>query len=99
MQHHLASSKQVGVTPEDWKALKNGPSSGKFTDKELAALAFAEKLTLTPAKINDADVAALKAHFTDAQIVDLDLLIGLINLTNRFTDPMGLELEFPAEKV
>jgi alkylhydroperoxidase family enzyme len=99
MQHHLASSKQVGVTPEDWKALKYDPASGKFTDKERAALQYAEKLTLTPAKITDADVATLKQHFSDAQIVDLGLLIGLINLTNRFTDPMGLELEFAAEKV
>jgi len=31
--------------------------------------------------------------------VDLDLLVGLANLTNRFTDPMGLELEFAVEKV
>ena len=31
--------------------------------------------------------------------MDLDLLVGLANLTNRFTDPMGLELEFAAEKV
>ena len=32
-------------------------------------------------------------------MVDLDMLISLANLTNRFTDPLGLELEFPAEKV
>src|ERR1700752_1490796 len=24
LQHHLASSKRAGVTPEDWKALKQG---------------------------------------------------------------------------
>ena len=32
-------------------------------------------------------------------IVDLHLLVGLANLTNRFTDPLGLEVEFPQEKI
>ena len=67
-----------------------------FTEKEKAALAFAEKLTRTPYDINDSDVAALKPHFNDGEIVELDLLIGLVNLTNRFTDPLGMDLEFPA---
>ena len=31
--------------------------------------------------------------------MDLDLLIGLANLTNRFTDPLGADLEFPEEKI
>ncbi len=38
-------------------------------------------------------------HFSDAEIVDLHLLTGLANLTNRFTDPLGLEVEFPEEKI
>ena len=42
---------------------------------------------------------ALKAHFTSAQIVDLDLLVGVVNLTNRLTDPLGADLEFPEEKI
>lgn len=98
MQHHLASSKRAGVTPEDWKALKN-PAVASFTEKEKSALAFAEKLTRTPNQISDGDIAALKTFFTDADIVELDLLVGLINLTNRFTDPLGIDLEFPATQV
>ncbi|MGH9509511.1 MAG: carboxymuconolactone decarboxylase family protein [Terriglobales bacterium] len=98
MQHHFASSKRAGLTPDDWKALKN-PQTATFTEKEKSALAFAEKLTRTPAAITDADIAALKPHFSDAEIVDLDFLIGLANLTNRFTDPLGIELEFPPEKI
>jgi len=31
--------------------------------------------------------------------VDLDLVVGLANLTNRFTDALGLELEIPEEKI
>jgi len=44
-------------------------------------------------------VAGLTKLFPDAEIVDLHLLVGLANLTNRFTDPLGLELEFAEEKI
>ena len=98
LQHHLASSKRVGITPEDWAALKTGDYS-RFTEKEQAALAYAEKLTRDPHSVSDADFTVLKKHFTDPEIVDIHLLTGLANLTNRFTDPLGLEVEFPEEKI
>lgn len=41
----------------------------------------------------------LKKYFSEPEIVDLHLLTGLVNLTNRFTDPLGLELEFPEERI
>ena len=98
MQHHIASSKRVGLTKEDWQALKAGDFS-RFSAAEQAALNFADKVTRELHNINDADIEALKTHFSSAQIVDLDLLVGLVNLTNRLTDPLGAELEFPEEKI
>jgi len=52
-----------------------------------------------PWQIADTDIAALKKHFDEGTIVELDMLVGLINLTNRFTDPLGLDLEFPETKI
>ena len=97
-QHHLASSKRAGLTAEDWTALRAGNYS-RYTDKERAALTYIEKLTRTPHDITDADFALLKKEFSEPEIVDVHLLTGLANLTNRFTDPLGLEVEFPEEKV
>jgi uncharacterized peroxidase-related enzyme len=97
-QHHVASSKRAGLTAEDWAALRAGDYS-RYTSKEKAALTYAEKLTRTPHNITDSDFAPLKKQFSDPEIVDLHLLTGLANLTNRFTDPLGLELEFPEEKI
>jgi alkylhydroperoxidase family enzyme len=88
----------VGLTPDDWAVLKTGDYS-RYSDKEKAALNYAEKLTRTPHDITDGDFAALKKHFSDPEVVDIHLLTGLANLTNRFTDPLGLELEFPEEKI
>jgi uncharacterized peroxidase-related enzyme len=97
-QHHLASSKRVGLTAEDWSALKAGDYS-RYNEKERAALVYIDKLTRSPHDIADADFAPLTAAFSAPEIVDVHLLAGLANLTNRFTDPLGLEVEFPEEKI
>lgn len=97
-QHHIQGAKRVGLTPEQMKGLKEGNYSG-FSAPEQAALRYAEKLTRTPDGATDADFADLKKHFSDEQIVDLHMLIGLANLTNRVTGPLALELEFPEEKI
>jgi uncharacterized peroxidase-related enzyme len=97
-QHHLASSKRVGLNAEDWSALKAGDYS-RYTEQERAALKYVEKLTRTPHDINDADFVPLTKEFSAPEIVDIHLLTGLANLTNRFTDPLGLEIEFPEEKI
>lgn len=97
-QHHVAASKRVGLTTEDWSALKAGDYS-RYSTKEQAALKYVEKLTRAPHDVNDSDFAPLKKEFSDAEIVDIHMLAGLANLTNRLTDPLGLELEFPEEKI
>jgi uncharacterized peroxidase-related enzyme len=97
-QHHLASSKRVGLTSEDWAALKGGDYSS-YSEKEKSALTYVEKLTRSPHEISDADFVNLKGQLSDPEIVDIHLLTGLANLTNRFTDPLGLEVEFPEEKI
>jgi uncharacterized peroxidase-related enzyme len=97
-QHHVASSKRVGLTAEDWSALEAGDYS-RYGEKERVALTYVEKLTRTPHGITDADFAPLRKEFSEPEIVDIHLLTGLANLTNRFTDPLGLEVEFPEEKI
>jgi uncharacterized peroxidase-related enzyme len=97
-QHHVASSKRAGLTAEDWSALKAGEYT-RYSEKERAALTYVEKLTRTPHDIADRDFAPLGKLFSEPEIVDLHLLTGLANLTNRFTDPLGLELEFPEETI
>jgi AhpD family alkylhydroperoxidase len=58
-QHHLASSKRVGLGPDDWVALKAGDFS-RYSEKEQAVLRYIDKLTRTPHDVNDADFALLK---------------------------------------
>src|SRR6202044_4208612 len=53
-QHHVASSKRVGLTAEDWSALR-GADFSRYSQKERAALIYVEKLTRTPHHITDGD--------------------------------------------
>ncbi len=88
------------MTPDDWKALKN-PESSHFSDKEKAALRYADKMTCTPTSDASAEADALKKHFSEPEIVDIVAEVALVNLTNRVTDGLGLEVEpeFAGEKI
>jgi uncharacterized peroxidase-related enzyme len=97
-QHHIQSGKSGGLTLDEMRLLTNGNYSS-FGEKEQAVLRYTEKLTRTPDGATDADFAELKKHFSDEQIVDLHMLIGLANLTNRVTGPLDLPVEFPEEKI
>jgi alkylhydroperoxidase family enzyme len=97
-QHHVASSKKTNLGPQDWSALKKGDFS-RFPEKDQVALRYASKITKAPESADDSDFAELKKHFSDPEIMDLHMLIGLTNLTNRVTGPLALDLEFPREEV
>jgi uncharacterized peroxidase-related enzyme len=97
-QHHIQGAKRAGFKADEMMALKGGNYAG-FNAAEQVGLRYAEKLTRTPDGATDADFAELKKHFSDEQIMDLHMLIGLANLTNRVTGPLALEVEFPEEKI
>ena len=93
-QHHIQGSTLAGLTLDEMRAIKAADLS-HFTEQEQLALTYAEKLTRTPNAATDADFAALHAHFSDQQIMDLHALIALANFTNRITGPLALQVEFP----
>ena len=68
-----------------------------FTDRERAALGWAESLTrITKTHASDEDYALLKSQFSDTEIAYLTLLIGTINLWNRVQ--IGLRAIHPVEE-
>lgn len=56
-----------------------------FSEKEKAALNWAEKVTrLSSAEVDDASYALMKEHFSEKEIVDITMAIAMINSWNRF---------------
>jgi uncharacterized peroxidase-related enzyme len=58
---------------------------------ELALLRYAEKLTLAPGRMVEADVAALReAGLDDGQILEANQIIGYFNYVNRLLNGLGV---------
>lgn len=64
-----------------------------FTPAERAAFAFAKKLTFEPHKIGDADLEALRKHYSTEKVLEILFLVARYNSTNRWTDSLGIPQE------
>ncbi|MEJ0068534.1 MAG: hypothetical protein WDO24_07190 [Pseudomonadota bacterium] len=64
-----------------------------FSEPERIALDYAERMTITGQKIDDAFVTQLKRHYTEAQIVELTAAIALENFRSKFNPALGVEAQ------
>ena len=67
--------------------------SALFSPAERAALEYAERITTTGQKVDEALFAELKKHFTEAQIVELTAAIAMENFRSKFNPPLGIEAQ------
>jgi AhpD family alkylhydroperoxidase len=92
---HTREARARGEAEERLYLLDAWRESSLYTDRERAALAWTEALTrLADTHAPDEDYAALSAHFSEAEQVELTLLIGMINTWNRFA--VGFRYAHPA---
>jgi alkylhydroperoxidase family enzyme len=79
---------EAGVSDEKLHAVVGEiTSESPFDDRERAALAYADAMTLTGSDVYDPDDALferLRRHFTDDQIVALTAIIAWENASSRF---------------
>jgi alkylhydroperoxidase family enzyme len=84
----------LGLTDAELEALQaDYRTSALFDDREKAVLAWSEAMTLNTAKHDDAAWAALRTHFSDAEIVEISLACAMFNMINRLNDSFRTELE------
>jgi alkylhydroperoxidase family enzyme len=91
MGHQESKLAAAGVG-EDVVAALDGDWS-EFTPAERAAFAFARKLTFEPNAIGDADVDALRPHYSDAQILEIAFVAAGFNAMNRWTGALRIPQE------
>jgi alkylhydroperoxidase family enzyme len=77
---------------EDVIAALDGDWS-EFDGAERAAFRFAKKLSFEPHAIADADIAALRKHYSDSQITEIILAVAGFNAMNRWTGPLRITQE------
>ncbi len=82
---HTADARKAGEDDRRLATLSVWHETPFFSDRERAALAWTEAVTLVSQDhVPDAAWEAVRPHFNDAELVDLTLLISTINAWNRF---------------
>jgi AhpD family alkylhydroperoxidase len=93
---HTRDARKLGESEERIYLLEAWRESPLYTERERAALAWTEALTLLPGHGAPDDVyAGLTAQFSEPEIVNLTLAIGAINMWNRFG--VGFRLVHPVK--
>ncbi len=82
-----AAKKLMIELKEDWR-------NAGVDDKDMAMLGYAEKITLNPASIVEADVEGLRAHgWTDIEILEIACLASYRNYIAGVAHALGVEAE------
>ena len=90
MSVRYAGARQAGLTEMKIAAIDD-PASDLITPRERAALGFAELMATDHHKVDDALWAELRAHFSEAEIIELTLHTTLFIGMGRFNEIVGLD--------
>lgn len=91
LRAHAASAKLAGVTDQQIEELRFYQSSSAFDEKERATIRFADLVTRGAAAIDASVLNWLGRFYSDDEIVELVMVIGLANMVNRFNDTLQIE--------
>ena len=92
--HTSASAAEVdGVPADKVAAIMQYETSPLFTAAERAALRVAQGMGAVPNAVTDLDMAELKKHFDEDQIVELVAAVCLFGWLNSWNDTMATHLE------
>jgi 4-carboxymuconolactone decarboxylase len=91
-QHVPELSVPEGVSKEESDALADWRASAFFSTRERGALAYADAMTRDIA-VPDSVFDALRSHFSERQIVELSVLIGIYNMHTRVFTALAIDPE------
>jgi AhpD family alkylhydroperoxidase len=79
-----------GIVEEKLRALPQFKDSTLFSEREKAALAYAEAATRSDLHVDAALVSSLRRYFDDQAIVELAALIAYQNMSSKFNAALGV---------
>ena len=80
-----------GGNLERLAALERFEESALFSEREKAALAFAEAVTYSERQVTPEHLTRLRHHFDDDAIIELTALVAFQNLSSKFNAALGVE--------
>jgi alkylhydroperoxidase family enzyme len=101
MSHNVPLGRKMGLSEAQIKAAQGSDymSSRDLDDRQKAAIRWAEAVTLMRARDDDDAFAAMKAHFSEKQIVELTVFCGMWNYSNRLCEALHVDLERPDKRI
>jgi uncharacterized peroxidase-related enzyme len=93
--HTFKNGADNGVPDDKLEALWEFETSPVFSDAERAALRVAVTGGQCPSYANPEDMAELRKHFTEEQIVEIGAVIALFGFNNRWNAFMATDVESP----
>lgn len=98
LANHWANAKHLMADDEKAdrveQALQQRRPESVFDGRELALMRYAEKLTLTPGDMVEADIEALRASgLDDGEILEANQIIGYFNYVNRCLNGLGVSTD------
>lgn len=83
---------QLGIPQEKLREIHNYEDNPRFSPLERLVLRYVEQTSLER-RTSDETERALRQHFGDAQRVELALIVGLWNMTNRLFNTLRVDPE------
>jgi len=89
----FAGARAEGLDESGVRSIADGYETSALGEAEIAALGLTDALIGPPRSLTDAEKEALRAHFDDAQIVELSLGVGLFLALSKALIALGMEPE------
>lgn len=92
--HHGEALNQYWRDEEKLLRLVEDHRSAGLSEREIAIVEYAHKLTVKPNRVGEDEITALReAELTDEDILTLNLLISYMNFANRIISGLGVEFD------
>src|SRR5437016_1926683 len=99
MDINTAVCRKQGIPEDKLEALDRYAEHPGFTERERAAIAWAEMVTISPNDSSEAQFAELRRHFTDREIVELTAQAAFENFRARWNRSLRVEADGLATKL
>jgi len=90
---HKAFALEHGVTYDEIMSLSEDPQHTQFSEPERAVLDYAAQVTSDSRKVSDELFERLRRHFSEAEILNLSLLIGFSQLFGHLSNALHIPID------
>jgi alkylhydroperoxidase family enzyme len=90
--HHQPLVERLGMSAQEIRRITRGPDAGGWSELDAALLRAVDELH-TRSDIGDATWKVLRAHYDDAELIEIPVVVGQYHLVAFFNNAFGVEVD------